>query len=350
MSSFAVWRRAAGPCALILAHLTLAIGLAAQHPCQSCHTALTSSQVGTSMANALSAAADSAVLATHPKMTFKDGDTEYQIERQGDVVMYRVQRGEEQLSAPLQWAFGVGRVGQTYVYSKDGVMYEARVSFYRTLDGLAVTTGQQTIPVSTITEAAGRLISPQERTSCFGCHISAGGGSLLPGIQCTACHAQSEEHALSLLNSSPGAKPVMPERLHTLNSRQMADLCGRCHRTYAAVNEFGPRNVYNVRFAPYRLVSSQCFNATDQRISCVACHNPHEQLRKNAYFYDAKCTACHSGASPSRAATQPQFKVCPVSTKNCTGCHMPKIELPETHGAFTDHRIRIVHEGEAYPG
>ncbi len=302
------------------------------------------------MANALSSAADSAVLATRPKMTFKTGDTEYRIEREGAVVMYHVQRGTEQFSTPLQWAFGVGAVGQTYVYTKDGAMYEARVSFYRTLDGLAVTTGQESLPVSTMTEAAGRLISAQERTSCFGCHISAGGGSLLPGIQCTACHAQSEEHALSLLNGGQGAKPVMPEHLHTLNSRQMADLCGRCHRTYAAINEFGPKNIYNVRFAPYRLVSSQCFSATDERISCTACHNPHEQLRKNADFYDSKCIACHSGASVSRASTRHQSKVCPVATKNCTGCHMPKIELPETHSTFTDHRIRVVHKDEAFPG
>jgi hypothetical protein len=30
-------------------------------------------------------------------------------------------------------------------------------------------------------------------------------------------------------------------------------------------------------------------------------------------------------------------------------CHMPKVDVPEMHYAFTDHWIRIVRPGETYP-
>ena len=41
--------------------------------------------------------------------------------------------------------------------------------------------------------------------------------------------------------------------------------------------------------------------------------------------------------------------VCKVGTKDCVTCHMPRLELPGAHRAFTDHKIRVVRPGEAYP-
>jgi len=38
-----------------------------------------------------------------------------------------------------------------------------------------------------------------------------------------------------------------------------------------------------------------------------------------------------------------------VSKDKCSSCHMPKVELPGGHVAFTDHFIRVVHPGDAYP-
>jgi hypothetical protein len=40
---------------------------------------------------------------------------------------------------------------------------------------------------------------------------------------------------------------------------------------------------------------------------------------------------------------------CPVAEKNCTSCHMPKIEVKAAHFNFTDHYIRIVRPGEKFP-
>jgi hypothetical protein len=77
-------------------------------------------------------------------------------------------------------------------------------------------------------------------------------------------------------------------------------------------------------------------------MSCIACHDPHREVERTAEFYDAKCQGCHA------AGRQP-VRICPKAATGCVRCHMPKIDLPEAHFKFTDHRIRIVRPGEPYP-
>jgi len=77
----------------------------------------------------------------------------------------------------------------------------------------------------------------------------------------------------------------------------------------------------------------------------VACHDPHREVEHSAAFYDAKCLACHG----ARAAAQRTAKPCPAANKDCVMCHMPKLELPGSHNLFSDHWIRVVKPGEAYP-
>jgi hypothetical protein len=116
----------------------------------------------------------------------------------------------------------------------------------------------------------------------------------------------------------------------------------------------GIRGVPNVRFQPYRLTNSKCYDSDDKRISCLACHDPHEPRKRDAAFYDSKCTACHSTATK---VTPAAFKEsdkrsappCPVSKANCVTCHMPKVEIPGSHFHFSDHQIRIARPGAPYP-
>jgi formate-dependent nitrite reductase cytochrome c552 subunit len=77
-------------------------------------------------------------------------------------------------------------------------------------------------------------------------------------------------------------------------------------------------------------------------MSCVGCHDPHQQVARGEAFYDAKCVACHSGGAASA-------KVCRVGQSGCVGCHMPKVELPGAPLVFTDHQIRVVRAGSGYP-
>jgi predicted CXXCH cytochrome family protein len=116
----------------------------------------------------------------------------------------------------------------------------------------------------------------------------------------------------------------------------------------------GIRGVMNVRFQPYRLTNSKCYDAEDPRISCIACHDPHEPRKRAAAFFDARCAACHNAASSAapvalKETSKRVAKLCPVAKANCTSCHMPKVEIPGSHFKFSDHHIRIARSGDPYP-
>ena len=123
----------------------------------------------------------------------------------------------------------------------------------------------------------------------------------------------------------------------------------------AAAKDYVPTNI---RFQPYRLAKSRCWSQPDRRITCTACHNPHDEIVRDMDFYDAKCLACHANkpAADNKETAREQdlgaagkLPACPVSSNHCASCHMPKYNVPQMHSSFTDHDIRIVRPGDPYP-
>lgn len=314
--------------------------------CAVCHGDVTARFRGTPMAGALVPAAGCEILQRNPDLTFRESGYESRITRQGDRSVLTVTGGGETLTATLLWAFGRGQAGQTYVFESNGAYYESRVSFYNALRGLDLTMGAQLGKPKNIEEAAGHLMSARDAVECFGCHATraVSGGrlhleSIMPGVGCESCHGSAEKHVAAVRTGDVAAAKMA--RLAGRSAEETAELCGRCHRTWSQIALNGPRGVLNVRFQPYRLANSKCYDTADARLACYACHDPHGPLKTNLASYDAKCSACHSAAAHT--------KTCRVAKSNCVSCHMPKIELPGAHARFTDHQIRIARAGESYP-
>jgi hypothetical protein len=340
-----------------------------QEACASCHKEKSRWQSHTAMGRALSVAAGSDVLGTHPRMTFRAGTYSYEIRKDGQQNSYRVTDGKETISEPILYAFGNAHVAQTYVYRRNGKLYEGRVSYYAAIDGLDWTMGDALHPPPSLEEAAGRDISGDEARNCFSCHGTAAVVNsklqldrLIPGVTCEACHGPGGRHG-ALMLFAPG-ESISIFNPKTLDAESLSqEFCGACHRgvdTVAMMPDLGGIN--NVRFQPYRLFNSRGHNPGDARLACTACHDPHEDLQHDDAAYDRKCTECHAprGVEPAagqknsatagkRAVASSTGKSCPVAGERCVSCHMPKVELPGAHFKFTDHRIRIARQGEAYP-
>jgi hypothetical protein len=299
--------------------------------CAGCHAKQNKAQPFTAMAHAASRAADAEILIKHPLLRFSSGGYTYVIARDGNRIKYSVTGRGKTLSADLAWAFGFGSMGQTYLYEYRGALYESQLSFYSAVKGLDLTFGHRNPAQFDLELAAGRRVDKLEETRCFGCHTTG----TSPGVRCERCHEGAQQHA-------SGAGSKAPAKLSRLSNEELSDFCGACHRTWEDVQANGPHDINNVRFQPYRLATSKCYNASigDKRIGCVGCHNPHENVVKSAAYYDAKCQECHNA---------PTAKTCKVGQKDCTTCHMPKVDFPGGHFQFTDHRIRIM-RGTAYPG
>ena len=287
------------------------------------------------MTRALEAAGNSAILKANPRLTARIGVYSYEIAGS----TYTVSDGQDRLQIQLEWAFGQGSAGQTYLFQLEGRWYESRVSYFSALHGLDITIGQQDITPHNLLEAAGRLAPPAEVGLCFDCHAGNVVRSPRPdlsrivaGIGCERCHGPVDAH---LASRAPMRK------LGALSTEEMSDFCGQCHRTWSQIAMNGPRGILNVRFQPYRLGISKCYDAADRRIRCTACHDPHHPLETSLGKYDAKCLACHNRSASTA--------VCRVAKKDCVTCHMPRLELPGAHKKFTDHKIRVVKPNEPYP-
>lgn len=320
--------------------------------CRDCHSQATS-QPSTTMAHALEAVDQCQILIEHPDLETVQDTYTYRIERKGNESIYSVTDGTNTISMPIRWAVGASfAIGQTYILEKDGEWYESRVSWFRELKGLGPTLGSQDIPPKSLADAVGRRMSHDDKVRCMACHATnAVSGqeltlkSLLPGVQCAHCHRNLEAHASAEEGLPVSAKETRDQSFHLKNTsaEEVSDFCGNCHRTWAEIAAQGKPSIANVRFQPYRLTESKCFDPYDKRISCLACHDPHKEVDSVSADYTPQCLACHGGAKSGA-------KSCRVSKTNCVRCHMPKLDLPGAHYRFTDHRIRIVKPGEPYPG
>ncbi|HXJ94880.1 MAG TPA: multiheme c-type cytochrome [Terriglobia bacterium] len=316
--------------------------------CAACHDQA-KFQPATGMAHALETVEECQTLVAHPLMTFQDARYSYRIERRGDQSIYSVSDGVESLSMPIRWAMGASAaIGETYVLEKDGQLYESRVSYFSELKGLGITMGAGGSMPTNIVDAAGRVMGRDDKLRCFGCHATnATQGreltldTMTPGVQCERCHGPSDKHLAGLRQANPEMGAM--KHLGALSTDEVSTFCGQCHRTWEEIALSGKLDITDIRFQPYRLVGSKCYDPDDARISCLACHDVHHAVDTKTTDYDSKCQACHAGGKP-------KARTCKVSTSHCASCHMPKIELPGAHHRFTDHRIRIARANEPFPG
>jgi Zn finger protein HypA/HybF involved in hydrogenase expression len=244
-------------------------------------------------------------------------------------------------------------MGQTYVLERDGKFYESLVSFYNEPKALDFTIGAPRGVPKSLTDAAGRLLSANEVASCFSCHApsAVAGGSqlrlekLTHGVGCEACHGPGGQHITAVKAGDTPAKSIFNPGLMS-GDELTQQFCAACHRGAEEFSLLQSMEINNVRFQPYRIFHSKCYS-DDRNISCTACHNPHEPLREDAAYYDKRCLECHSLRDKNAKAGGGTS--CPVADKDCTSCHMPKMEIKAAHFKFTDHYIRVVKPGEKYP-
>jgi Cytochrome c554 and c-prime len=240
-------------------------------------------------------------------------------------------------STPAQrgdWAFGAGLQAITFVTKIDRESYrEDGLSWYRALDGYAITPGQHDEKgvVFRTFDSAARIMT------CFACHstgpLSLGkDDAVVPhelGVRCEVCHGPAAAHA----------KDPAHNRLRTpaqLTAVAMNRFCGQCHRTDAESGEelADLRDPRNAKDEPLRLAASACFLRSAGRLNCVTCHDPHRQVDQNASSYDARCQTCHA----KKVHRQP------VAGQACASCHMPQIpDGPNV--SFANHRIAVYSPG-----
>ena len=316
--------------------------------CARCHPTEARSYLATPMAQALALPEESKVLRANPLLTFRKDSYAYKVVKTKGGSTFTVTDGERSISAPIRWAvgYGVGGVGQTFVFEYGGLFYESQVSYYAETGGLDITMGHVK-PPELLEEALGDWINESAVMACLRCHATAAttadhlqADQMIPGVGCEGCHGPGGQH-IEAMQGGDAKAPHIFNPGHLPPGRITA-FCGACHRTTAQEKALNLHGVENVRFQAYRLESSRCYDPADRRTSCVACHDPHQMIERDVNSYDAKCMTCHS----TNVAVA---RHCPASKRDCVTCHMPKVLVPGAHAKFTDHRIRVARPNGPYP-
>jgi hypothetical protein len=300
------------------------------------------------MARTAARAERSDVLRARTPLTFSHAGYDYEIATSASQAVYTVSGGGRASSARLVWAFGDGKVGQSFLFERDGAFQEARVSYYESVRRLDFTPSRALETPANLDEAMARRVGPVEIRRCFACHTTAAttegvfdSSAATPGVTCEACHGPGRRHvdAIEQRRREEARQRILnPRKLEPADS---VDFCGACHATFWDVKLADERGIAALRSQPYRLLSSRCWNGGDARITCIACHNPHVALVRDPSAYDTRCLSCHATRGTDTTLDRP-VRACRVADARCTTCHMPKYDVPGMHHEFTDHLIRVV--------
>jgi hypothetical protein len=287
----------------------------------------------------------------------------------------------------IEWIIGAGVNGFGTIVRKDNFLFQAPLSFYSKPKTWAPSPGYEFTDLG-----FNRPITP----GCIFCHsgrpnpVAGTNGQFEStpfsemSIGCEKCHGPGADHvhAVQEKNLSATKKNTLDNRLlskivnpASLTPYLADNICMACHQT-GDVRVLKPGKTYQnvrpgrpldetlsilmippTRESPptadhvehyYSMTLSKCYRASQGRMSCITCHDPHiEPSREEALAYFAgKCLTCHTDQS-CKLPVQTRMQRKPAN--DCIGCHMPKRDIQViSHSSATNHRI-IATPDEPFP-
>ena len=271
----------------------------------------------------------------------------------------------------IEYVIGAGENGLGYIVRRGQYLFEAPLSFYTKLQRWQPSPGF---------EFADYGFDRPILTECVSCHC--GRSRPIPGrdgmyedppfeelaIGCENCHGPGQLHVEERrkavpLSSAMDTAIVNPAKLPP---RLADNVCMACHeggdvripQPGKSIMDFRPGTPLDRTMAVFTIppqprssrgspllkhyslmILSQCYLRTAGKLSCITCHDPHQQPAGTdaVNYYRRKCLGCHTQQS---CLLPVGVRMKKVPANDCAGCHMPKQELQViTHSALTNHRI-----------
>jgi len=271
----------------------------------------------------------------------------------------------------IAYTVGVGDLGKSYLVAKGDALFVSPVSYYTNIRGWDLSPGYE--------EGLFRGFTRPVVELCVDCHT----GMPLPSpgahnrfqqppfrfltVGCERCHGPGVVHVEQRRQEAPfdGSIDFSIVNPRKLRPEIRDDVCAQCHfagdarvlqpgKNYLDFRPGTPLGevvaIFSVppaikgnRFVALdqfeQLKMSRCWAASNGRMGCITCHNPHFQPHGDqaADFFRRRCLTCHSTESCREPLAQRQAASPP---DNCILCHMPKRPTENIdHSSLTDHRI-----------
>jgi Cytochrome c554 and c-prime len=324
-----------------------ALPLAAES-CRPCHAAIVDSWAATAHART-SALADSQTVAGdfsegHNALQTGAPNISFRMERRDSGFFQTAYDNAAMRSRTERFdlVIGSGKIGQTYLYWRDGLLFELPVSWLsgasRWINSPGYVDGRVDFE---------RVVVPR----CLECHAtrftidtSLGaararyGSDYLLGVSCSKCHGDGRAHVA--WHAANPADTVARDIINPgrLSRERQLDNCGLCHG--GARNPKRPAGTYQVgeplddwfhpaadRDAPRPDVHGNqvelmrrtaCFRGSPA-MTCASCHDPHVMERDLGVLAE-RCLACHAAAAhPDATGLGDRLRA------ECIDCHMPEV-------------------------
>jgi predicted CXXCH cytochrome family protein len=323
---------------LLLAAQTLYVG---NQACAPCHVEIYRAYSKTPMAQSSGRVSEG----LNPgEFRHSGSGTDYRIEPTGLVT---ASRGALRTQQQLAFSIGSGAAGKSFLYWREGFLFEAPVTWFSRLWRWDVSPGYENDDMS-------RWNRPAE-PECLNCHASQIRSSAAysnryadppftqDGVGCERCHGPGSEHVQgkgTLVNPArlpPAQRDSVCAQCH-MSGEVRINRSGRSWMDYRPGSRLSDSVAYFVKetgselkAAGYveKLAASRCKAASGDRLWCGSCHDPHRTPapEQRVAWYRTRCLTCHATSSCGRPG-------------DCTACHMPKAKVVDVnHGVLTDHAI-----------
>jgi Cytochrome c554 and c-prime len=266
----------------------------------------------------------------------KSNDRFYQVEYDGSAAKE---------FAPMDITVGSGKRGQTFLYWRKNDLFQLPLTWFTSLSQWTNSPG-----------FSNRVIFNRPATSrCLECHSTyfqaESADSVEPtafsrtaiqyGVDCEKCHGPAARH-VAFHRDNPAEKTGhFIIGAANFSREQKLDLCRLCHGGRLSKTKPSFRFQSGNRLADYfnidttqkaaadidvhgnqygMMASSKCFRQSE--MTCLTCHNPHENETGKLELFSQRCMSCHNQAHGNfcKAAQ----KIGASITKNCIDCHMPE--------------------------
>lgn len=270
---------------------------------------------------------------------------DYLVRRVANKLSYEVQLpGQNAVQYPVEITMGGTRHGLSLlVRVKDlkgselarAPLVETRYLHYAPENRLERSPGFPAEKPANYERGLGRVLTPQFEKKCLACHGApqAHGAHSETGVSCESCHGPGQAHLAALARESSDKAILNPRKLPVVEQMRP---CSQCHAGFSKVQDPLPDDLL-ISDQVAALSNSECWRQSGGQITCVNCHNPHEDAPHAALVAKSEktCLGCHSAGIADHTA------LCPVNRKSgCVGCHMPD----STHSdpfLTSDHWIRV---------
>jgi len=341
------------PIVLTIAHASDG-GYVGREVCAGCHKSIAVNQAGTNMARTWQDPAKQRRPANYSE-THTEGPApaiEYELKGTGPALQFQVKMtGQPAVEFPIETMVGGQRHGISFLFrvpSLQGLplpvsrLLEARYFHYAEQNKLAFSLGFPVEKPTSYETAMGRVLTPYLEVRCLGCHgaprtLATG---VETGVTCEHCHGPGQRHLTALGAHAQDLAMWNPTKLPMAERMRP---CTQCHAGSSIIEDPMPDDVL-ISDQVTALKNSECYRQSGGDITCINCHDPHQDAPRAVLEAraDKTCLRCHSAMVKNHAG------LCPVNrTTGCAGCHM----LDETRGAFViaEHWIRVNPEAKITP-